>query len=509
MGMVMNKFSMLKEVRDDISRGDTSYKRFVLSAIIVHDPTDSELTDTIREKFRYWSERTGDNFLFVTFVSPGDCYRNDHFYSFNKRLLIADSSITQETENDTMPLLRDFLGLQEHGSYLMLAKDLSSNDFHKILIDSTNIEGKLDLITKYCDDEASGTNHSPDGFTKLLNALKADDRCEELTIELITQFSALTSQFPDAFDRYQKHYYEKQLQAGRELLSRFKLKIESKITASGEIEYVNEEFIHYAYAKSYFDDKSNSSRNKSLRSERYRSSFDDDVMMCRGFGSYFGEERVMRNIVRSSRCRNFELLNDYEQKIYRTYQMISNPDPLDAEYATPVMCLARIIESQLHNSYCQLLRMAHDIEMPRYFNKYCKKRGEVLVNNDDAHSININESQSGSGIDEEPQKGVPMGKLIWAYRRWFEPNAEVYSRTLFDFFRRFNNKYRNNAAHIGEISEKDFFEVKDCFREFMERHIVELNRIKENVLSGNLLGGAGTDYHDKDDGLLYADDDCW
>lgn len=474
MGMVMNKFSMLKEVRDDISRGDTSYKRFVLSAIIVHDPTDSELTDTIREKFRYWSERTGDNFLFVTFVSPGDCYRNDHFYSFNKRLLIADSSITQETENDTMPLLRDFLGLQEHGSYLMLAKDLSSNDFHKILIDSTNIEGKLDLITKYCDDEASGTNHSPGDFRSLLDALQADERCVELTIELITMFSALTSQFVSGI--FEDSLFEEQMQAVKELLSRFKLKIESKLATSCEIESVNEEFIHYAYAKSYIADKLN-----------IRIRFTHRRPMHGRFDRNLDEEMLYREI-REDRFRNFELLNDYEQKIYRTYLKILPPESLDAEYATPVMCLARIIESQLHNSYCQLLRLANGVEMPRYFNKYCAEKGEVLVNNDDAHSININESQSGRGMDEEPQKGVPMGKLIWAYRRWFETNDDVYNRILFGFFKSFNNKFRNNAAHIGIISREDFFEVKDCFREFMEWHIVELNRIKEMVLSGNLQG---------------------
>ena len=131
--------------------------------------------------------------------------------------------------------------------------------------------------------------------------------------------------------------------------------------------------------------------------------------------------------------------------------------------------------------------MVNGIEMPEYFDKYCRERGEVLVNNDDNHTININESQSRRGIDREPQKGVPMGNLIWAYKRRFEQNCNVYNWREFEFFKEFNNRFRNKAAHIGVITKDDFREVEECFRKFMQDYIKRLHEIKERVCDGSLL----------------------
>ena len=211
MGMIMNQFRMLQQVRDGIKRGDSYFNRFVLSAVIVHDPNDTELTETIRKNFFRWAKQTGDNFLFVTFVSPSDSwkeeYRNKEFNKFNKCMVMADSSLTQEAEDNTMPLLRDFLGLPEYGSYLMLAKDLASDDFHRIAINSSNIVKKLELITRYCDEETSGKEHSPKHFSQLKEALDADKEYVNLTIDLIAKFSALIC-FPDKFYWYEEMAYK-------------------------------------------------------------------------------------------------------------------------------------------------------------------------------------------------------------------------------------------------------------------------------------------------------------
>ena len=476
MGMIMNQFRMLQQVRDGIKRGNSYFNRFVLSAVIVHDPNDTELTETIRNNFFIWAKQTGDNFLFVTFVSPSDSwkeeYRNKEFNKFDKCMVMADSSLTQEAEDNTMPLLRDFLDLPEYGSYLMLAKDLASDDFHRIAINSSNIVEKLELITRYCDEEASGKEHSPKHFSQLKEALDADKEYVNLTIDLIAKFSALIC-FPDKFYWYEMAY-KKQLQTVRELLSEFKNN--HLFVNNDSYETVNEKYIHYAYVKSYIADKlSRMEGSQDIRNK---------------FLGYFYEERLFHRQMHSqgmNECENLNLLNDYERKIYETYLKILAFENFDSEYATPVMCLARIIESQLHNSYCQLLRMVNGIEMPEYFDKYCRERGEVLVNNDDNHTININESQSRRGIDREPQKGVPMGNLIWAYKRRFEQNCNVYNWREFEFFKEFNNRFRNKAAHIGVITKDDFREVEECFRKFMQDYIKRLHEIKERVCDGSLL----------------------
>lgn len=475
MGMIMNQFRMLQQVRDGIKRGDSFFNRFVLSAVIVHDPNDTELTKKIRENFFRWAEQTGDNFLFVTFVSPSDSWEKEYRYS-DKCLVMTDSSLTQEAEDNTMPLLRDFLDLPENGSYLMLAKDLASDDFHRIVINSSNIVGKLELITRYCDEEASGKEHSPKHFSQLKEALDADKEHVNLTIDLIAKFSALIC-FPDKFYSHEEMTYDNQLQTVKELLSEFK--INHLFVNNDSYETVSEKYIHYAYVKSYIADKL-SRMEDSQYMGNIRNKFLDN----------FYEERLFHRQMHSqgmNECENLHLLNDYERKIYETYLKILALENFDSEYATPVMCLARIIESQLHNSYCQLLRMVNGIEMPEYFDKYCRERGEVLVNNDDNHTININESQSRRGIDREPQKGVPMGNLIWAYRRRFEQNCNVYNWCAFEFFKKFNNKFRNKAAHIGVISIDDYWEVKECFSQFMKHYIIELNNIKKGVYDGSLL----------------------
>ena len=67
------------------------------------------------------------------------------------------------------------MGLPQFGSFLMLTENLCSNTFYKIPICSGTIEEQFALITRYCEDEFNGVDHTPADFKKLLSALNAGE----------------------------------------------------------------------------------------------------------------------------------------------------------------------------------------------------------------------------------------------------------------------------------------------------------------------------------------------
>ena len=201
MGMLMNRFNMLTQLREDIKQNKDmgfNHQSFVLSGVVVHDTNDHELIECMGKNFVKWAEMTGHHFLFITFIPPSIEWKNSTYchdgFWIDKDNLLVDSSFSKEDEERTMPLLRDFMGLPQLGSFLMLTENLCSNTFYKIPICSGTIEEQFALITRYCEDEFNGVDHTPADFKKLLSALNAGEfSIMNSLLDVLIDFTAITS----------------------------------------------------------------------------------------------------------------------------------------------------------------------------------------------------------------------------------------------------------------------------------------------------------------------------
>lgn len=203
MGMFLNRFHMLKQLREYIKHKSTDNQdlnNLVLSGIIVHDPNDENLVKCVSNNFVKWAEKTGKHFLFITFITPSEDWKKSRHCHKNWEIdidnLMTDRSFSEEDEKRTIPLLRNFMDLPDDGSFLMLTNDLCSNTFYKIQISAEIIEKQFIQITEYCDEEAAGAEHTPADFKQLLNTLKYSEiSIDKWIIDVLIDFESLISPF--------------------------------------------------------------------------------------------------------------------------------------------------------------------------------------------------------------------------------------------------------------------------------------------------------------------------
>lgn len=199
MGLFLNRFHMLKQLRDYINDKSTynqDLNNLVLSGIVVHDPNDEDLIKHVSNNFVKWAEMTGKHFLFITFIHPSEDWKESRHCHKNWEIdmdnLMTDRSFSEEDENSTIPLLRNFMGLPENGSFLMLTDNLCSKTFFQIPISAETIENQFIQITKYCDEEAAGAEHTPADFKKLLSILKySETSIDKWIIDVLIDFESL------------------------------------------------------------------------------------------------------------------------------------------------------------------------------------------------------------------------------------------------------------------------------------------------------------------------------
>lgn len=468
MGMIMNRFNMFTQLRKDIKKSEDKgidYKRFVLSGIVVHDTNDHDLIDCMSRNFVKWAEMTGEHFLFITFIHPSVEWKKSKYchdgYWIDKDNLMVDSKFTEEDEERTIPLLRDFMDIPQSGSYLLLTDNLCSNTPHLIPISAQTIEGQLLLITKYCNEEYSGKEHFPADFKKLLKDLQAGEfsimnslldvlidfssitsqlvrNCEEMRVEQLSQADVVINNLRAKLYCYQGEDFEERLFHLFECLEMvFKKLYEHKIS-------------HYP-------------------------SFDNQMVL-----------------------RSKKYLDVYSKKLLESYNYLSTITDAHAEsldYSGLTIYLGKIVENELHLSVGQMLRWAMGIDMPQYFNRYCGQRNRVTIQTGN-QKVNINEPISYSR-NESRQKGIPMGTLLKAYEyMYYRPDeispAPMLGRLqelnsgLLSFLRDFCSKFRNRAGHLDDNSRQTYEGAKEAFDEFINDYLVQLYRIKQFVKGEHL-----------------------
>ncbi len=459
MGMLMNRFNMLTQLRKDIKNHEDhglNYNRFVLSAIIVHDCNDKNLTDCISRNFVRWAEMTGEYFLFITFVHPSNDWKQSRYchdaYWIDNESLMVDNNCTEEEEERTIPLLRDFFGLSQEGSYLIITENISSKDFQIVPITTNTIENQLQLLTEYCNVEASGKEHTPAEYKNLLNSLKADACHINMSIlDILIDFTSITSKIIN--------YKEKtnQLKHADGVIDRLRneLKKYNGPCLEDQLFHLFEAMI-IVFTK--FQKNDISLLNPSFRNSTYSTSISE------------------------------QYLDDYSKKLYKSYSLLSSFFKYKAEdidYSGLTIYLGKIVENELNVSICQMLRCSMGIIMPEYFNKYCEIKDDVNVRVGN-QNVKLNEAISEGSTK---LKAIPMGPLLFAYKTMYchperisprpqTDKIEELDSTMLDFLNDYRSKYRNAAAHIDSNSDVTYQGAKVAFKQFLDEFIEKLYNIR-------------------------------
>lgn len=471
MGMFLNRFHMLKQLREYIKHKSTDNQdlnNLVLSGIIVHDPNDENLVKCVSNNFVKWAEKTGKHFLFITFITPSEDWKKSRHCHKNWEIdidnLMTDRSFSEEDEKRTIPLLRNFMDLPDDGSFLMLTNDLCSNTFYKIPISAETIEKQFIQITEYCDEEAAGAEHTPADFKQLLNTLKYSEiSIDKWIIDVLIDFESLISPFIERSFLSEDANTE-QLNHANDVIKNVRDVLHSYIGEDFEDKVFN---LYECIA--YFNRLKSKSENDFRYGHRHnmKEDFEDD---------YYGWDSREHEW-------NLRLLDEYSLKLYKTYRLLSfvirnAPDNLD--YSGFTIYLGKIVENELNLSLGQMLRWAMNIDMPTYYNKYCAAIGNIFVaaGNSKAY-LNQRLTENGTQL-----KSIPIGTLLWAYRSIPENHVLRQDRItklnehLLAFLQNFSDKYRNPAGHIDNNSETTYKGAQQAFDEFLDHYLYQLDKIK-------------------------------
>lgn len=461
MGYILNRFDRLMELKNDQAINE----QFKLTAIIVHDPKDHKLVDYIKSHFFYFSRATGENFLLITFIEPSKeidkaLKRGKYKYA---QLLVSDSPQEEGAATTINPLIRDYYSLPADGSYMVIANKLLDKLAYRVSITMQSLQNQLMYLTEYCD--------CPTYFDELIRQLEGEsiNIKEMLGDSLLKIVSLISPSSPP--DEYEDHS-RPQREMAKKTINEEKQKLLRALRQSSDNEDLTEyvlkiyEIIEYTYRNVFYQ------------------------------GRYFPR--------RVSGCYNYELLDDKSKTFWRSFSRLvyfidhdgSLPDELD--YSAFILYLAKIVETELNLSICQMLRQSMGIAMPRYYNKYCRETDQAWIPTE-KKDVPLNRyfyQPSGRG---KVLEGVALGDLLHAYmtaigeepshnRHWHVPYPMNLIEIPFEFLSLWEDlkDVRNDAAHSISVDRDMFEKTEDFFGDFQRSFISILYRIKNNLRRGNI-----------------------
>ena len=452
MGYFVNRFDRLMELKKDQSINE----QFKLTAIIVHDPKDHNLTNFLKKHFISFAESTGKKFLIITFVRPSREDVETLISGENKyaKLLIDDINHFSSRDTRINSLVRKYYSLPDDGSYMVISKNLSDNVF-RVTTTWQSINNQLMYLTEYC--------RRPTNFNELIAQLEGESiNIEEMLVDSLLNIFSLTSptsssEFPDDQREIAKQTINEEKQ---KLLTAMKLSSNDEDLTEKVLKVYD--IIEYAY---------------------------DNVF-------YQGQHspKVQTHIY-------YDLLDGQSKAFWNTYSRLSQflicesqPDELD--YSAFILYLAKIVETELNLSICQMLRESMGIAMPRYYNKYCQEAGSVCIPT--AHqNVRLNRYGYQPESRRRVLKGVALGDLLYAYKtamrientsdfNWHVLNPEYLVKMPNEFLKLWNDftNVRNGAAHARLVNIESFNDTKFFFKVFQERYLLRLYQIKETLRYG-------------------------
>lgn len=483
MGMVLNRFGMLKQVREDMNRGRGLANRFCLSAVIVHDIKDKKLRDCMRKNFERWSQMTGENFLFITFVRPSEAwkmspYANDK-YCVDNNYLMAERDATKEDEETTVDLLRSYMCLPKMGSYMMLTEDLASNSFYKIPVTAEAIEEQLHLITRYCEKEALGRVHGPADIKALIAELEAEVYLHTCPfIDVLLDVTSISSRVLSQYGQ------NEQKDRAESVVKELKCQL-----GEYDDEGYEDRLIQMYEVIKIVHKNGRVKRQPSLRSS-YKSAHAEFGFICATSepANIKSNDSIDEGLKDSKKW-----LDEYSKKLLDTHDMFAKivDDVPNIDYSGLTLYQGKIMEYETNLSIGQLLRYVMGIDMPEYYNMYCAGKRNVFIPAG-RNTVNVNQ-YDGSPDDYSPLRSVSLGSLAFAYNDMRYDQGEYPYIPIWDRFVELDedmieflidfSSYRNPAAHIDANSERTYMHAKEGFDKFMKLYLPMLYDVKQHLQS--------------------------
>lgn len=450
MGCILNRFDKLMELKEK----PDSTKRFKLTAVIVNDPKDKDLYAHIQKYFLKFAQYTGKNFLFITFIQPSkeyaDALKKGEFE--NAKYLLSEDSVAGGVDRKIDPLLREYYDLPNEGSYMVIVKNLTDNILYKVPITKDSLPYQFMLLNSYCD--------APKDFNKLLADLNAEAYSvkDELLNSLLKIVSLVSP--AGAPSDYRLGYYV-QIDTALKTIKEEKQKLRAILKCS----------------------------NEDL-TERILDIYD---IIDNTYTTVLNEGKKVEPTVK---CNHFKELESHSRKYWNTYYRLSTIDAgekmSDLDYSAFVLYFGKIVENELNLSVCQMIRNAMGIDMPLFYNRFCKYKSSRLCIPTEKMNILINKFRKDG--EKKVLESVPMGNLRHAYLTTIGKEQSMdynwgvnYPENLIrlpDSFLVFWEKFaetRNNAAHTGETDLKTYSSAKESFNTFLNEYMEVLYKLKSKL----------------------------
>lgn len=473
MGMIVNSFDKFMKLKED----SRILNRFKLTAIIVHDPNDTDFCNQIRNDFVDLASMTGMDFLFLTFIKPSVRYAKSLQSGTQKyAMYVGDPHVLySDFENYMIPLLRKYFDITTEGSYLVFARNLMDTNYYKVKVSKKSLCKQFELLVDYCERSRTRLCYDNDwNFQELIAALQAEKYvADEAMIDSILSVTSIIS--PACNGGMYSEYVEKQQEIASETIRKAKHRLKNTCNTD---EDQSEEVINlYNVIESV-------------------------------------NQRVFDNPrpqTRYSKCLYYDKLDKTSRRFWNTYVWLSSAmnyakpnELLELDYAASVIYLAKIFENELNLSVCQMMRYAMGIDMPEYYNRYCKLMRDVKIPTV-THYVRINRYEYNGRRQE--LAGVASGDLLCAYRTMLETINDYnffddYDGWRVEFPERFVTiplkmeslwedfvKIRNKAAHTVKVRRQDYQEAIYLFDDFMHQYMQIIDYLK-NKLSNYGTGRA-------------------
>ncbi len=452
MGYILNRFAKLMELKNNSSINE----QFELTAIIVHDPKDTDFIKHMRSHFLDFARFTGRNFLFITFIQPpkenAETIARDEF----ARLLVSDSKQLRGTDIIINPLIRKYYDIQEDGSYLVIAKKLSDKEVYKVRTTTASLPYQLLDLTKYCD--------TSNDFDELMRNLKGEPLViKEILIDSLLKITSLISPSSRP-DEYGLFSYD-QFKMAKETIKKEKETLCMTIKQSSYDEDLTENVLKlYKIIELVHMEVLNEGLQKPIKIKT---------------------------------CENYRLLENDSQKFWHTYsrlnRFIDTSDREELDYSAFILYIGKIIETELNLSVCQMLRQSMGIDMPSYYNRYCPQIGLVKIPTSNYQEVPLNKYiRLGNGRTK--LEGVALGNLLHAYKTaigiemssdftWKIPHREYLKPIKEDFLKLWKNIaiIRNDAAHCHLVNVDTYKTIENHFKVFQKTYMPDFYKIKEEL----------------------------
>lgn len=487
MGMVLTRYSMLTQLCN-VTR-DNNVKRFELTALVIHDPDDTDFCNMIKSGFDRYCMMTGKKFLFITYVKPDEKFKHDYSssYVFKAECLYYDSAYDTDIERDAISLIRKNFSIPETGSYMLLFDDFGNtenNSFALIKTSEPLFVRQLDLITAYCE------NDSPDKlYDKLIQDLGGEIRNPEINVfSTVLGIAATTSNLNDSF----KDIREQQINDACSFYETQRNHILNPVEGQDcdpEDEDIIDSISQKLIVLYNLFSKLKPSNPSQRRPQRAFNSHFGNRPPRGGYGMSFEDEYATFQQDDSLVVCLEEAFKIHSTKFSRLSQyffkslidILRSKINHSIDYSGFVIYFAKIIEQELNLSIGQLIRKRLGIPMPYFYNIVYFAKNIYYVETDNKN-VNFNQPLKPNS-NNRTLKYVPIGDLLWSLEI-MNYNEDFYALNRYDLktihsFKRLRNK----CCHPGTIDDVDLNTVTNQFLDFCDYLLPKLNKIKRSLRS--------------------------